>query len=69
MALESRPLDTTLQLLYDMGVDETRRRSYTNVKAEASDQDIWDVATTITDLQTQPVSKVQTIDRTDLVNV
>lgn len=73
MAVEARPLNTTLQLLFDMGTDEdgkkiTRRRSYTNVKTDAADQDVYDVAVILTDLQTQSVVGIQTIDKTDLVN-
>src|SRR5690554_7303851 len=58
LALESRAYPSTLQLVYDMGTDEdgkkiSRRRSYTNVKSEAADQDLFDVALAIAGLQTR----------------
>lgn len=74
MALESRAYPSTLQLVYDMGTDEdgkkiSRRRSYTNVKSEAADQDLYDVALAIAGLQTNVVNQVLVNEKTELVNI
>ena len=74
MALESRAYPSTLQLVYDMGTDEdgkkiSRRRSYTNVKSEAADQDLFDVALAIAGLQTNVVNPVLVNEKTELVNI
>ncbi|HHU79691.1 MAG TPA: DUF1659 domain-containing protein [Clostridiales bacterium] len=73
MAVEARPLNSTLQLTYDMGTDQegkalSRRRSYSNVKVDAADQDVFDVAAVIYGLQTYPMSQIQVTDRKHLVN-
>ncbi len=74
MALESRAYPSNLQLVYDMGTDEdgkkiSRRRSYTNVKSEAADQDLFDVALAIAGLQTNVVNQVLVNEKTELVNI
>ena len=74
MAVESRAYPSTLQLVYDMGTDEdgkkiSRRRSYTNVKSEAADQDLFDVALAIAGLQTNVVNQVLVNEKTELVNI
>lgn len=74
MALESRAYPSTLQLVYDMGTDEdgkkiSRRRSYTNVKSEAADQDLFDVALAIAGLQTNVINQVLVNEKTELVNI
>lgn len=73
MAVEVRPLNSTLQLTYDMGSDGDgkqiyRRRSYSNVKVDAADQDVFDVATAIIGLQTYSSTQIQVTDRKHLVN-
>ena len=74
MALESRAYPSTLQLVYDMGTDEdgkklSRRRSYTNVKSEAVEQDLFDVALAISGLQTNVINQILVNEKTQLVNV
>ncbi|MGI6570027.1 MAG: DUF1659 domain-containing protein [Caldicoprobacterales bacterium] len=66
-------MNSTLQLTYDMGTDDdgkklVRRRSYSNVKVDAADQDLFDVAAAISGLQTYPMSQIQVTDRKHLVN-
>ena len=73
MAVESRPMNSTLQLTYDLGTDGdgknlVRRRSYSNVKVDAADQDLFDVAAAISGLQSYPISQIQVTDRKHLVN-
>lgn len=73
MAVEARPLNSILQLTYDLGTDGdgkklVRRRSYSNVKVDAADQDMFDVAAAIAGLQSYSVSQIQVTDRKQLVN-
>ena len=74
MAVESIPFFSTLQMAYDYGVDTdgkavTRRRSFSNVKTEVTDQDILDVAVAMSQLQSKPVKQILILDKTELVNV
>ena len=74
MAVESRPYPSTLQLVYDMGTDEdgkklSRRRSYTNVKSDAADQDLFDVAVAISRLQNNIFNQILVAEKTALVNI
>ena len=73
MAVEARPLNSTLQLTYDLGTDGdgkklVRRRSYSNVKIDAAEQDLFDVAAAIAGLQSYPIEQIQVTDRKHLVN-
>lgn len=74
MALESRVQPAVLSLGFDMGLDLagkpiTRYRSFSNIKAIITDQDIYDVATEIVGLQSKPVIGVYVNDKTELVTV
>ncbi|WP_276661722.1 DUF1659 domain-containing protein [Syntrophomonas wolfei] len=73
MTVESRKFPSTLQLVYDLGTDDdgkklSRRRSYSNVKSDAANQDKFDVAEAISGLQTYPVNQILVNDKTQLVN-
>jgi hypothetical protein len=62
VAVEARPLNSTLQLTYDLGTDGdgkklVRRRSYSNVKIDAAEQDLFDVAAAIAGLQSYPIEQ------------
>lgn len=52
----------TLQLQYDLGMSGnrqlTRRKTYTGVKEEAAVENLYDVASTLAGLQTNPLEKV-----------
>lgn len=74
MALESREFPSALQLVYDMGTDDdgkklTRRRSYSNVKSDAVDQDLYDVAIALIGLQTNVANQILVNEKTEHVNV
>jgi hypothetical protein len=74
MAIESRAYPSTLQLVYDMGTDDdgkkiVRRRSYTNAKSDAADQDLFDIALAISGLQTNVINQVLVNEKTELVNI
>ena len=72
MAVENIPFNSTLQLVYDYGVDGdgksvTRRRSFSNVKTAAIDQDIYDVASSMIGLQSMPVTHILLLDKAELI--
>ncbi|MDD3612907.1 MAG: DUF1659 domain-containing protein [Caldicoprobacterales bacterium] len=72
MALSINPISCRLQLQLDYGVDEagraiSRSKSYSNVKPDASNQDIFDTAMAIAGLQSYPVTAVRRIDQSELV--
>ncbi|HOB21000.1 MAG TPA: DUF1659 domain-containing protein [Candidatus Atribacteria bacterium] len=74
MALESRPLNTRLQLQLDLGQNEdgrriTRTRTYSSIDPEATDQDVYDVAMALAGLQSHGVIAVRKVDQTELIGV
>ena len=74
MALENRPYSTRVQIQFDLGTDEnekklTASKSLSNIKTNSSDQDIYDVAIELADLQTYPVNFVRKVSQADLVDV
>ncbi|HCS73073.1 MAG TPA: hypothetical protein DIW17_04270 [Clostridiales bacterium] len=74
MALENRPYSTRVQIQFDLGTDEnekklTASKSLSNIKTNSSDQDIYDVAIGLADLQTYPVNYVRKVSQADLVDV
>ena len=73
MALESRPLNTRVQIQFDLGTDGdgkklTASKSISNIKPETSDQDIFDVVSALLVLQSYPVNYIRKVAQADLVN-
>ena len=71
--VESIPTYSTMQIIYGLGVDETgraltRTRSFSNIKTEVIDQDLYDIALAIVGLQINALSRVTVIDKTELVS-
>ncbi|MGI6604005.1 MAG: DUF1659 domain-containing protein [Firmicutes bacterium] len=67
MAVQRIPELCQLQLRLQTGTDEggkpvVRARSFTNVKVNASDQDIYDVGQALASLQIHPLVAVRRID-------
>lgn len=67
MAVQRVPEDSRLQLWLQTGTDEAgkpvvRAKSFANVKPDALDQDIYDVAQALAGLQTYPLVAVRRID-------
>jgi len=73
MAVTAVPKDSVLVVVYR---DETenpsapvlRQRSFSNVKAEAADQDVYDVAQALFSLQQFPVHAVRRDRRFELID-
>jgi len=72
MAVVSHPLGGSLKIVLETGRDDDnkaiyRTRSYSKVKASASDEDILDVAKQLVDLQIYPVDAVRRVVETELM--
>ncbi|AEE97722.1 DUF1659 domain-containing protein [Mahella australiensis] len=72
MAVEVRPTVTRLRINMDYGTDAngrklTRSKSFNNVKPDAADQTIFDVAIALADLQEHPVTAIRKVSESDLV--
>lgn len=68
MALLVTPLTSSAQIAYHYGVDETGKekkvtRSFTGFKTDMEDQDIYDVANIVIDLQEPTVTGIFRIDK------
>ena len=74
MAIVERvPKYPTLQMAYDLGTDLdgkkiTRTRSFSNINIDVIDQDLYDVALAIVDLQTKPITHITIIEKSELMN-
>lgn len=73
MAVISTPGLSNLRLKFQTGVDGQgnpvyRRKTFSNVKADATDQNIFDVATALADLQEYTLATVERADNSELVN-
>jgi hypothetical protein len=71
MAVVSTPLSTTLRLQVQTGTDTGgkpiyRVRSYSRVKTDAADQDVYDVAHALGSLQLHPVNAISRVNESDL---
>ncbi|HHV56235.1 MAG TPA: DUF1659 domain-containing protein [Firmicutes bacterium] len=67
MAVQRVPEGARLQLSLQTGTDEAgkplvRAKSFANVKADAADQDVFDVAQALAGLQIYPLVAVRRID-------
>lgn len=74
MAVTSFPLTTRLQLRLRIGIDEQgnpilRNRSYSNLKPEASNAHIYQLADGISGLQAHQLEAVRRIDEVELVDL
>ena len=63
---------TSLRMKFDLGLDETtnktkvKSKTYSNIRFEATNQDIYDVATKIESLQEYAVLEIFKIENTTL---
>ena len=63
---------TSLKMKFDLGLDETtnktkvKSKTYSNIRHEATSQDIYDVATKIESLQEYAVIEICRIENTTL---
>lgn len=74
MALEVRPMTSSVQIKYDLGIDEdgrrkTKTRTLTGVKVDAADQDVYDIANSIIGLQMNRLSSLTRIDYSQYAEV
>lgn len=73
MAVVAMPKDSILVVTYQVGLNQSgspilRQRSFPNVRVEALDQDVLDVANALYGLQEYPLTSVRRDNRVNLVN-
>lgn len=73
MPVVSNLVETTMQLLFEAGVDEKgdpvfKKSYFHNVKPTSTEQDIYDVATALASLQQYTLNKVYKEDLSSLDN-
>lgn len=72
MAVLATPINSVLVVAYQVGLDDEglpkiRQRSFSNVRSNASDQDVYDVAIALYNLQDYPLYSVRRDNRIDLI--
>lgn len=73
MAVENRPLNARLQIRFitgknEKGEDIIRTKTLSNVKVDALDQDIYDVASALQGLTSNGVASIRKVEESDLVS-
>ncbi|MDK2821761.1 MAG: hypothetical protein PWP31_1726 [Clostridia bacterium] len=73
MAVVNTPLSSSLRLEVQTGTDTDgkpiyRVRSFNHVKPSATDQDVFDVAQSLSSLQVHPLNAVSRVNENDLSN-
>ncbi|HHV65417.1 MAG TPA: DUF1659 domain-containing protein [Peptococcaceae bacterium] len=73
MAVVATPIESVLVAQYQIGESGsgapiTRQKSFPNIKSEAADQDVYDVADALFSLTKYPLVGVRRDDRSELVN-
>lgn len=74
MAVISTPIDSTLQVILQTGVDEDdkpilRTRSFNRVKTDVEDENVMNVAKQLIGLQVHPVNTIKRVLVSELVEV
>jgi hypothetical protein len=74
MPLQVQQVDSRLRLRFEVGQDEQGNprystRTYSGVKPEADDQDVYDIAVVLSGLQDYSLVSVSRISEAELVNV
>lgn len=74
MALEVKPMDTRLQIQFDLGLGENGRRisrtkTFSNIKSTAADQDLYEVASALIALQEYPVAAIRRVSQSEYLEV
>lgn len=73
MAVLATPIESVLVVAYQVGLTESgapklRQKSIQNVRSNAIDQDVYDVAEALFSLQEYPLTSVRRDNRIDLTN-
>lgn len=71
MAVVTSPVQATLRLVVEAGMDDKgnpilRSRTYNRVKPESSEEDVYQVAVALANLQQNPLHGVQLVKTLDL---
>ena len=73
MAVLATPIGTVLVVAYEVGLTESgspkiRQKSIQNLRANAADQDVLDVAEALFSLQQYPITSIRRDNRVGLTN-
>lgn len=73
MAVVATPVDSILQISVQIGTDElgrpvVRKRVFGDLKADLTDQQVYDLSTVLAGLQAFPVVGTQRLNNVDLAN-
>ncbi|NLY42819.1 MAG: DUF1659 domain-containing protein [Clostridiaceae bacterium] len=73
MPVLTNPLNSRLQVKYSVGTDENgnsiiRTKTFSNIKASASNQDLMDVAQQLFSVQKHQVTSIIRVDENELIN-
>lgn len=73
MAVLATDIESVLVVAYQVGLTESgapklRQKSFQNVRSNATDQDVYDVAEALFSLQEYPLTSVRRDNRVDLTN-
>jgi len=74
VALEVRPVDTRLQIQFELGEDQngrkvTRTKTLSRIKNDIADEQLYEMANALVELQSHPVSTVRKIAQFEYENV
>ena len=74
MALEVRPVDTRIQIQFDLGEDQngrkvTRTKTLTRIKNDMDDEQLHNMANALAALQANPAAAIRKIAQFEYVNV
>lgn len=72
MAVNTVPQHSKLKIQYDAGLDKkgnqiVKSKTYSRIKASATNEDVYSVAASLTGLQELPLISVTRIDETEIV--
>jgi len=74
MALEIRPINSKVQIRFDLGTDTqgkkiSRTKTISNIKSDATEQDVFDVVEALIGLQEHTAEYIHKIDQSELEDV
>lgn len=74
MALEVRPMDSRLQIQFDVGTDGdgrqiTRTKTFSRIKSDVPDQDLYEMAGALVGLQSHTAIAIRKVSQSEYLEV
>ncbi len=74
MPLQVQPVDSRLRIRYELGLNQEGNpvystRTYSGIKPESDDQDVYDIAVVLTGLQEYPVASISRVNEAEFFDV